>query len=956
MVLKKLIGVLILGLFLIGTVSAWDVEITKLNGENITNPAYYGKYIEEFSYVASGDNISDSNISNVCWTYNDSTGIKTECDPTTPHLIDTLEISSIQGNNSIFVNITLKNNESETASQDFWVDSIAPNLTYVQPWGPMHFTNQDSFDFQFWLNETNKGTYDTDNFAPFFLQVTKPNSLTGPFSQPTLGNLSSSDKTLSEIKTVTPSETDLKEGEYTWIAFAKDKYPNETKIREVNITGTIIRDVTDPNVWFNAPANNSNVSGFIWVNASAKDANFPKNITLNLSNSTNNYLIDYCEFSVDCNSNWDSSTVADGQYTITATAYDKAGNTNSTSRIINIDNHAPLVEFMPSTNSSGIYYLNQTIFVNASDAAGNLDTLSILVNGSLVENCVGQSECNYTLSDGDYTVKALANDTLGNENQTEERDFLIDTIDPFLSLNLSNDSVEYGIENITINLFLEDINILEMQMNLTNSTGDVLKSQTMNNETMNVSYEDFKDNFSYFLINDSSENNEIPTDTFDIGNYSLIISAKDIANNSVIVSENFSVVDNTLPMIELKEDNPQTIEVFGNYIELNATATDNYDEDLTNNITINSSSVNTNILGDYNVSYFVEDSFGNNVTTYRNVSVVDTTIPVINLNEDMNGDKNVSLERNVDLYTELNATATDNYDEDLTNNITINSSSVNTNLTGNYSVTYDVVDSSGNSANQIIRNVEVVDTIAPIIDINLSNVTVSNIGENTATITWDTSEESNSIVFYDTNVSASEPENNKSNSNFVNNHSITLEGLDDGTLYYYAVMSCDKAGNCNQTYNRTDVNFTTKKHTSPPRSPGGSGSSSSCDTVWKCDRWDKWSLCDDGIQVRNCLEYSKVSCGDGVEKSEIDAGQNQSCALNVISASDSETTEDESDIADTEKDNFISTITGGAIGFARTKTGLMTIVVTGLALVGLIFTGIKKGWFVKHKPIIHHRH
>lgn len=61
-----------------------------------------------------------------------------------------------------------------------------------------------------------------------------------------------------------------------------------------------------------------------------------------------------------------------------------------------------------------------------------------------------------------------------------------------------------------------------------------------------------------------------------------------------------------------------------------------------------------------------------------------------------------------DAYTELGATATDNFDGDLTASIVIDASAVNTSLEGTYSVTYDVTDSSGNAAVQVTRTVQVI--------------------------------------------------------------------------------------------------------------------------------------------------------------------------------------------------------------------------------------------------------
>ena len=53
------------------------------------------------------------------------------------------------------------------------------------------------------------------------------------------------------------------------------------------------------------------------------------------------------------------------------------------------------------------------------------------------------------------------------------------------------------------------------------------------------------------------------------------------------------VVDTTIPVITLTGANPQTIEVGSPYVELGATATDNYDGDLTGSIVIDATAVDT---------------------------------------------------------------------------------------------------------------------------------------------------------------------------------------------------------------------------------------------------------------------------------------------------------------------------------------------------------------------------
>jgi hypothetical protein len=78
--------------------------------------------------------------------------------------------------------------------------------------------------------------------------------------------------------------------------------------------------------------------------------------------------------------------------------------------------------------------------------------------------------------------------------------------------------------------------------------------------------------------------------------------------------------------------------------------------------------VNTNIAATYTVTYNVSDAAGNAATQVTRTVVVnpDTTAPVITLIGASTINLNVG-----DTYTEQGATATDNYDGDITANIVI---------------------------------------------------------------------------------------------------------------------------------------------------------------------------------------------------------------------------------------------------------------------------------------------
>jgi MYXO-CTERM domain-containing protein len=60
-----------------------------------------------------------------------------------------------------------------------------------------------------------------------------------------------------------------------------------------------------------------------------------------------------------------------------------------------------------------------------------------------------------------------------------------------------------------------------------------------------------------------------------------------------------------------------------------------------------------------------------------------------------------------DSYTDPGATASDPEDGDLTADIVVGGNTVNTSSAGTYVITYDVTDSAGNAADQVIRTVDV---------------------------------------------------------------------------------------------------------------------------------------------------------------------------------------------------------------------------------------------------------
>ena len=81
-------------------------------------------------------------------------------------------------------------------------------------------------------------------------------------------------------------------------------------------------------------------------------------------------------------------------------------------------------------------------------------------------------------------------------------------------------------------------------------------------------------------------------------------------------------LDLTPPVITIIGDNPLEINIGEYYTEFGATATDDVDGDITQDVIIDSSNLNTTLAGNYTVSYSVSDSSNNSTNEQREVIVI----------------------------------------------------------------------------------------------------------------------------------------------------------------------------------------------------------------------------------------------------------------------------------------------------------------------------------------------
>lgn len=213
-------------------------------------------------------------------------------------------------------------------------------------------------------------------------------------------------------------------------------------------------------------------------------------------------------------------------------------------------------------------------------------------------------------------------------------------------------------------------------------------------------------------------NNDVDATVTGIYNVTFNVTDKS-GNPAEPVSRTVIVVnDLTKPILTLNPGAPGCISAKRNndpYIDPGATASDNKAPfNLTSSI-ITEGSVNTSVVGNYTITYTVQDVAGNIVTKSRNVCVVDNVAP--NIIPD--GDTSIQIGSTWFDLTYV----TDEYDlfPVMTREWGFNGQ-VNTLSRRTYPVTYHAYDSAGNQATAVVRNYRVDDFIPPVINLNTFDV------------------------------------------------------------------------------------------------------------------------------------------------------------------------------------------------------------------------------------------
>ncbi len=348
------------------------------------------------------------------------------------------------------------------------------------------------------------------------------------------------------------------------------------------------------------------------------------------------------------------------EYIITAT--DKAGNTTTETKEFKVvDTTAPEISIKDDVNvyEMEVHGEKPTFLATATD---NYDEhVDVVVTDDIDIHTVGT-----------YKITFTATDTNGNV-QTDTRSFEVkDTTPPVIAVDDEN-----------------------------------------NKYTMEVHGE--KPTFVVTATDNYDEHVDVEiTDDIDVhkvGTYTITFKAKDTNNNSTTTTRSFKVVDTTPPVITVDDEkNTYTMEVHGTKPAFLATAIDNYDGEIGVEIT---DDINVDVVGTYTVTFKSTDTNGNVATETREFKVVDTTPPVITV-DDENNKNTMEVHGEKPAFV---ATAIDNYDEHVDVVVT---DDINVDVVGTYTVTFTSTDTNGNVATET-REFKVIDTTPPVITVDDEN-------------------------------------------------------------------------------------------------------------------------------------------------------------------------------------------------------------------------------------------
>ena len=397
-------------------------------------------------------------------------------------------------------------------------------------------------------------------------------------------------------------------------------------------------------------------------------------------------------------------------YTFTYTITHDEGNVTTLTRTVNVvDTTPPTVDSFTISDSQLKIGDTATVTLTFSEAVSNFNSDDDITvqNGTLTQ----MTSSDNTTWTGTFTptndiedlsnVLTLANTYTDVNNVTgpsaTTSNYEIDTLSPTVSsFTISDSQLKKGDTATVTIVFSEAVSGFNSNDDITVENGSLSLMTSSDNTTWTGTF--------------------TPTDdTEDLSNVlTLGTTYTDLSGNSSVQTYTVSYeIDTKNPVITILGDNPVLVELGADYTsteDAGVTVSDlSYNNVLTTVITVDTATTDNN--NNYYVTYTATDVFGNSSTAIRYIHVVDRIAPTITVE----GDNPYTLERTQD-YVDSTAGGISVTDLSTTfSSLTIadpDTSNINKDVSGNYTVTYTVTDSAGN-VGTATRDVYVRDSVPP---------------------------------------------------------------------------------------------------------------------------------------------------------------------------------------------------------------------------------------------------
>ena len=294
-----------------------------------------------------------------------------------------------------------------------------------------------------------------------------------------------------------------------------------------------------------------------------------------------------------------------GSYTLVATDT----HSNTTTVHFTIDKNLPVISNI--AGHLGTTGETTTVSANVTDAGSGLANVQISVNGDGYVSMVAGTAPSYI-----YDVAVASNSVAPITYQIKATD---------LANNVTTTSTQ------TITVSDNDAPAIHSVTSAPNTTGDITTITADVTDNIGITSAQINIQGAGFvpMLGSGPYTYPITLSNHDISSISYTVSFSDLASNITTQSYGINPIDDEAPVITLLGDSSMTIERGDAYIDAGATALDNVDGNITQQIDTENN-VNSSVVGDYIVTYNVHDSSLNPATeVIRSVHVIDTTVPIV---------------------------------------------------------------------------------------------------------------------------------------------------------------------------------------------------------------------------------------------------------------------------------------------------------------------------------------